>query len=269
MGSCLHQTRSLPKHLTNTYSSTVTNMRLEVSPRAKYLREEREWYENLNTSMIELDLKYKAYGVYYHSVELDVRDELTTGATERYRVLFEYFRGGEPPIPIKNIRDLDDTVRKARFLVRRGRWADWTMLEDMKEDATAQLEDLKQCLLSMHGYVAALQERNSTGRRAVADTRGVARFDAMGPVQRSKFLLWASQMREIRIAKSQHSIKSVCDIAELILGEEERMILEWPEVIPDPARGRTGGHAVGATTSTRRERGSGANGGLQGSVQFH
>jgi hypothetical protein len=44
-------------------------------------------------------------------------------------------------------------------------------------------------------------------------------------------------MREVQIAKSRHSIKSVRDIVELMMGEEDRAVLEWPEVIPEPREG--------------------------------
>ena len=56
----------------------------------------------------------------------------------------------------------------------------------------------------------------------------------MSAIQQSRFLLWASQMREVRIARSTHSIRSVRDIVDLMMAEEEPAVLEWPDVIPVP-----------------------------------
>ena len=212
-------------------------MRQEVYPEAEDLQKELDWYEDLNTKIIKLDLEYKALGVGYHCVEPDVRDEIATGGTDRHQCVFEYTRRGEAPIPIKYIRDLDDIVRQARFMARRGRWFDLTALRDGKEEAMAQLENLKDVVWWVGEFYGSIEQYDSTGRHAVVAGQGVTRFDAMSTTQRSRFLHWASQMREVQIAKSRHSIKSVRDIVELMMGGEERAILEWPEVIPEPREG--------------------------------
>lgn len=42
-------------------------------------------------------------------------------------------------------------------------------------------------------------------------------------------------MRDVQIAKSRHLLKGVRDIVELMMGEDERVVLEWPEVISEPS----------------------------------
>ena len=212
-------------------------MRQQAWPKTEDLQTELDWYEDLNTSVIKLDLEYKSLAVAYHCVELDVRDEIATGGTDKHQFIYEYARGGEPPIPINLIRSLDDTVRNARFSARRGRWFDQTALRAGKQDATERLNNLKRAISWVGERFAEIQQFDSTGKHAVVPGRGLARFDAMPQTQKSRFLLWASQMREVQIAKSTHSIKSVRDIVRLMMGEEERPVLEWPEVIPEPREG--------------------------------
>ena len=208
--------------------------RQEALPKAEDLQKELDWYEDLNTSLIRLDLEYKALSIGYHCVEPDVRDEIATGGTDKHQSVFEYTRGGDAPLPIKYISSLDDTVRHARFMARRGRWFDLTALRDGKEEATKWLENLKQVVWWVGEFYAEIEQYDSTGRHAVVAGQGAARFDAMSAIQQSRFLLWASQTREVQFARSTHSIKSVRDIVELMMGEEERAVLEWPEVIPEP-----------------------------------
>ncbi|GAB7335728.1 hypothetical protein MBLNU13_g08028t1 [Cladosporium sp. NU13] len=208
--------------------------RQEVYPEAEDLQKELDWYEDLNTALIKLDLEYKALGVGYHCIESTVRDEIATGGTHKHQPVFEYVRRGEAPIPIKYVRTLDDIVRNARFMARRGRWYDLTTLRRGKEAATEVLENLKEVVSWIGEFYTHVERYDSTGRCAVVAGQGVARFNAMSPTQRSRFLHWASQMREVQIAKSTHSIKSVQDIVELMMGEEERAVLEWPEVTPEP-----------------------------------
>jgi hypothetical protein len=213
-------------------------MRKEVSPKAEDLQKELEFYEDLNRSVIKLDREYMAHAISYHCIEPDVRDENDAVVANRHKLFFEYTPGGELPVPIKKIRDLDTSVRNARFLARRGRWADLNWLEGMKQEATQRLEELKDNMKFLDTYITTVATTDSTGTRAVINADGAARFVHMGTAQRNRFLNWASQMREVRIAKSQGSIKNVCDIAQLILGEEERAILEWAEVIPSRNRER-------------------------------
>lgn len=209
-------------------------MRREARPKAEDLQKELDWYEDLNTSIIKLDREYKALSVGYHCVEPDIRDEIATGGTDKHQSVYEYARGGEAPLPIKYVRLLDDTICQARFMARRGRWFDLTALRDGKEEATELLGNLKQVVWCVGEFYAEIEQHDHTGRHAVVAGQGVARFDAMSATQQSRFLLWASQMREVRIARSTHSIRGVRDIVELIMGEEERAVLEWPEVIPVP-----------------------------------
>jgi len=212
-------------------------MRKEVYPTAKDLEKLLDWYEDLNTSVIELDAKYKALGITYHCIEPAVRDDTETGVTNVCRLTYEYTRRGEVPFPIQRIRALDDIVINARFMARRGRWWDKTTLREGKAEAAAQLEDLERLIQWIERASAATETMDSTGRLAVVGGRGTARFDVMGSAQKSKFLLWASQMREVQIAKSRHLIKGVRDVVELMMGEDERVVLEWPEVIPEPREG--------------------------------
>lgn len=226
--------------------------RQEALPKAEDFQKELDWYEDLNTSIIKLDLEYRALSIGYHCVEPDIRDEIVTGGTDKHRDVFEYARGGETPLPIKYVRMLDDTVRQARFTARRGRWFDLTALRDGKEEATEWLENLRQVVWHVGEFYAEIEQYDSTGRHAVVAGQGAARFDAMSAIQQSRFLHWASQMREVRIARSTHSIKSVRDIVELMMGEEERAVLEWPEVLPEP-RGAVHPSLAEERRSRRRE----------------
>jgi hypothetical protein len=212
-------------------------MRKEVYPTAEDLQELLDWYEDLNTSVIKLDAKYKTLGIAYHCIEPAVRDDTENGVTDVCRLTYEYARGGEAPFPIQGIRALDNIVINARFMARRGRWWDKTTLREGKAEAAAKLEDLERLMRWIEEAFARTETRDSTDRLAVVGGRGTARFDAMGSTQKSKFLLWASQMREVQIAKSRHLITSVRDIVELMMGEDERVVLEWPEVIPEPKEG--------------------------------
>jgi hypothetical protein len=207
-------------------------MRKEVSPEPEDLQKELDWYEDLNRSVIKLDRGYMAYAITYHCIEPDVRDELATGITNKHYKYFEYTPGGELPIPIKQIRELDTCVRNARFLARRGRWADLTWLTDMKEEATHKLKDLDNLMCVLDTYITIVGTTDNTGRNAVVDGYSIGRFIHMGAAQRNRFLHWASQTREVRIARKRGSVKNVIGIAQLILGEEERAILEWPGVLP-------------------------------------
>jgi hypothetical protein len=209
-------------------------MRRQVWPTAENLQEELDWYEDLNRKVIKLDLEYKSLAIGYHCFEPDVRDEIATGGTDKHQDIYEYARGGEAPVPIKHIRIPDNIVRQARFMAARGRWWDYWTLKEGKEDATRRLEDLKQVVWWVGEYSYQIEQYDSTGRHAVVAGQGTARFEAMGQAQKSKFLLWASQMREVQIVKARRKIKSVRDIVELMMGEEERAILEWPEVVPPP-----------------------------------
>lgn len=119
-------------------------------------------------------------------------------------------------------------------MAARGRWWDSSTLKEGKEDATRRLEDLERCVWWVGEFYYQVQQYDSTGRHAVVAGQGTARFDAMSSTQKSRFLLWASQMREVQIAVKRRLIKSKCNIVELMMGEEERAILEWPEVVAPP-----------------------------------
>lgn len=209
-------------------------MRQQAWPKTEDLQTELDWYEDLNRKVIKLDREYKSLAIGYHSVEPDIRDEIATGGTDKHLEIYEYARGGEVPIPISHVRALDNIVREARFMVARGRWWDYSTLEEGKEDATRRLKDLERCVWWVGEHYYQIEQYDSTGRHAVVAGQGTARFDAMSSVQKSRFLLWASQMREVQIAVKRRLIKSVRDIVELMMGEEERAILEWPEVVAPP-----------------------------------
>jgi hypothetical protein len=119
-------------------------------------------------------------------------------------------------------------------MAARERWWDYSTLKERKEDATNRLEDLERCVWWVGEFYYQIQQYDSTGRHAVVVGQGTARFDAMSSTQKSRFLLWASQMREVQIAVKRRLIKSKRDIVELMMGEDERAILEWPEVVAPP-----------------------------------
>jgi hypothetical protein len=209
-------------------------MRQQAWPKTEDLQTELDWYEDLNRKVIKLDREYKSLAIGYHSVEPDVRDEIATGGTNKHQDVYEYARGGEAPVPIKHIRILDNIVREARFMAARGRWWDYSTLKEGKEDATNRLEDLERCIWWVGEFYYKIQQYDSTGRHAVVVGQGTSRFDAMSSAQKSRFLLWVSQTREIQFAVRRRLIKSKRDIVELVMGEEERTILEWPEVVAPP-----------------------------------
>lgn len=203
-------------------------------PKPEDLQTELEWYEDLNRKVIKLDREYKSLAIGYHSVEPDVRDEIATGGTDKHKDVYEYARRGEVPVPITHIRALDNVVRQARFMAARGRWWDYSTLKEGREDATRRLQDLKRCVWWVGEHYYQIEQYDSTGRHAVVAGQGTARFDTMSSGQKSRFLLWASQMREVQIAVSRRLIKGNRDIVELMMGGEERAILEWPEDVSPP-----------------------------------
>lgn len=204
------------------------------APTEEEVQEQREWFDDLNRSMISLDNEYKTHAVFYHCIKPDVRDEPATGAHQyssaSHKTIFEYTQGGNVPHYIQKIIELETLIRSARGLIQRAAPGDWARLRKLREEGFEQLDFLEDAIRFLEEcHMPTVEWHDSTGASAIVPGDGMARFDAMEPRQRTRFLNWASQMREMLIARSIGQIKSERDMARLMLGQDERRVFEWPD----------------------------------------
>jgi hypothetical protein len=160
------------------------------------------FFSGLNTQIAKLDLEYKKHGIYYHSILPECRDE-------KYGD-YELGPNNELPKTVTLIRGLDTTARNASVMLRRNDVLYVPALHNLREDVSFWTDEIKDA-------DSILAE-------------GPALFDLMWGNHRSSFTHWASHLREVKIGLHLGKVKTCEDMVELVLGEEEHFILEWPEI---------------------------------------
>jgi hypothetical protein len=181
------------------------------------------FFSGLNTQIAKLDLEYKKHGIYYHSILPECRDE-------KYGD-YELGPNNELPKTVTLIRGLDTTARNASVMLRRNDVLYVPALHNLMEDVSERLEEtkrhvswLKDCLARLSFWTDEIKDAD----RILAE--GPALFDLMWGNHRSSFTHWASHLREVKIGLHLGKVKTCEDMVELVLGEEEHFILEWPEI---------------------------------------
>lgn len=192
------------------------------------------WFKDLTTTIAKLDLDYKNTGIAYHRISPSVRDQVGTGTTARRVRCFEYGPGHRLDDAIQHIRGLDNVVQDARVLLRCGSLTHLVELQALRDEATQRITILEQNLWYLKKYVDTIDIVDDNGNSTVLDTRGLALFYAMAPNQRNRFYNWTTQLREVQIGRSLGSVHNLEDTLQVVLGEEERFTIEWPDVADDP-----------------------------------
>jgi hypothetical protein len=182
------------------------------------------FFSGLNNQIAKLDQEYKKHGIYYHSIFPDLRDE--------HYGDYEQGPNNELPETVKLIRGLDTTSRNASEMLRRNDVVYVASLHRLREDVSERLEETKRRVTLLGDSLVLLSfwgPRVEDSDRILA--QGPALFDSMTGIHRARFVSWACHTREVQIGRHLGKINSVKEMVELMLGEEERSVPEWPEVV--------------------------------------
>jgi hypothetical protein len=181
------------------------------------------FFSGLNTQIAKLDHEYKKHGIYYHSIFPECRDE-------KYGD-YELGPNNELPKTVSLIRGLDTTARNASVMLRRNDVLYVPALHNLREDVSERLEETKchvNWLKERLAHLSFWTDEIKDSDRILAE--GPALFDLMWGNHRTSFTRWASHLREVKIGLHLGKVKTCEDMVQLVLGEEERFVLEWPEI---------------------------------------
>jgi hypothetical protein len=139
------------------------------------------FFADLNTQIAELDQEYKTHGIYYHSIDPDVRDE-------KYGD-FELGPNNQLPKTVELIRGLDTTARNSSVLLRRNDVRYVELLYRLRDDVSGRLEETKNLVTTLGKSLVLLSFWGShVEDRDRILAQGPALFDEMTGNRRQRFV---------------------------------------------------------------------------------
>lgn len=194
------------------------------------MRAHGETYESCKAKLAKLDLAYMKLGVIYHRIRPELRAQLAPNRDDgEYHEAFEYDEDKGLPYIIEQIRALDADVRTFGKLLRRGENSQDLLIAAgnsvrQAEEIGMAIDDLRWDQKPLRDLVLLRGETD-----VFVAGRGLECFNNMDERRRYRFLRWARELTEMQAAEKLGLGDGFRYVIDLVLGGEDRIIIELPE----------------------------------------